>query len=56
MPTSAKLREESRVYRQATGNEADPHLKQFLASHALALAQLAERIERTETPRKDEAA
>lgn len=45
MPTPAGLREQSRFFRQAITKEAEPHLKRYLASHALALAQLAEKIE-----------
>jgi len=49
MSTAAEFREESRLYRQEAIKEADPHFKRRLASHALALAQLAERLERKET-------
>jgi hypothetical protein len=39
------------------GKETEPHLKHRLASHALALAQLAEKIEREEAvTERDEAA
>lgn len=51
MPKPAELREESRLYRQVARKEATPHLKQMLASHALALAELAERMERKEAER-----
>jgi len=44
MPTV--LREQSRSYRQAASKESERHLKRYLARHALALAQLAEKIER----------
>lgn len=46
MPTPAELRERSRFYRRMAGKETEPHLKRHLAAHALALAQLAEKIER----------
>jgi hypothetical protein len=46
MRIAEELREESRLYREATREEADRYLKRRLANHALALAQLAERIER----------
>jgi hypothetical protein len=46
MLTPAELRDQSRVYRDASVKEAAPEFKRRLASHALALAQLAERIER----------
>jgi hypothetical protein len=42
----AELREKSRLYREAAEKETDPHLKRGLANDALALAQLAEMIER----------
>jgi hypothetical protein len=48
MMTPTELREEARRYRQASAEETEPHLKRHLASHALALAQLAEMIERDE--------
>jgi len=48
MPRTADLREQSRLYRQASRKEADPNLKVRLAGHALALAMLAEKIEREE--------
>lgn len=57
MPRVAEMREESRLYRRAAKQEATWHLSRRLASHALALAQLAERIEREEAERvKPEAA
>ena len=46
MPTPVELREASRLTRLAAVKESDPHLKRRLASHALALAQLAEQMER----------
>lgn len=42
----AKLRELSQLYRQAAKKEATLEIKRRLASHALALAELAERIAR----------
>ena len=44
--TSAELREQSRQYREIAEKEITVAIKQRLASHALALAQLAEKIER----------
>ncbi|MGO8915493.1 MAG: hypothetical protein ACLQJR_06255 [Stellaceae bacterium] len=44
--TPAELREQSDLYRQAAEKEATLEIKRRLASHALALAQLAERIKR----------
>lgn len=41
----ADLREQARRYREAAVDERTPPLKRYLANHALALAQLAERIE-----------
>jgi len=46
MLTPAELRHNSRVFRHSAMSEDNPHLKLRLASHALALAQLAEAIER----------
>lgn len=46
MLTPAELREQSRLYREASAKESVPEFKRRFASHALALAQLAERIER----------
>ena len=46
MATATELREESRIYREAAADESTPALKLYLARHALALAQLAERLER----------
>jgi hypothetical protein len=48
MPTPAQLREASRLYRDAAENEATPEIGRLLASHALALTQLAEVVERRE--------
>jgi hypothetical protein len=47
------LREQSRSYRQAVSKESEPHLKCYLASHALALAQLAEKIEREKASKRE---
>ncbi len=44
--TPAELREQSDLYRQAAEKETTLEIKRRLASHALALAQLAERIKR----------
>ena len=52
MPTPAELRERSGLAQQAAEREAAPHLKRLLASHAFALAQLAEKIEREEAGRE----
>jgi hypothetical protein len=51
MPTTAELREASRLARLAAAEESVPQLKRRLANHALALAQLAERMEREEAER-----
>ena len=48
MPTPAELRENARLYRQSALEEPEPELKIRLASHALALAQLAEAMERAD--------
>jgi hypothetical protein len=48
MPTPAQLREASQLYCQAAETEATPEIGRRLASHALALTQLAEVIERRE--------
>jgi hypothetical protein len=46
MPTPAQLLEASRGYCEAAEMEATPEIKRRLTSHALALARLAEEIER----------
>ena len=51
MLTSKQLREGSRYAGDVAQREADPRLKQLWASHALALAQLAEEMERREKAR-----
>ncbi len=48
MPTPSELREQSRHYRKIAENETTLFLKRSLASHALALDYLAEKIEREE--------
>ncbi len=48
----SELREESRRCREAARNASDIDLKRSLASRALALALLAEQIERDEAVRK----
>lgn len=47
-----ELREESRRYREAARNASDSDLKRSLASRALALALMAEQIEREQAVRK----
>jgi hypothetical protein len=46
MLTPAELRDQSRMYREAAAKEVVPEFKRRLASHALALAQLAEKMDR----------
>ena len=55
MIDAAELREQARRYRQTANHETTPQLKQMLASHALALAQLAERVERREAAQAEHA-
>jgi hypothetical protein len=45
--TSADLRETSRRAREMATEETDPYFKRMWASHALALAQLAAKVERS---------
>jgi len=52
MPVPTKLREGSRLYREAAAKEITPYLKRRLAEQALSFAQLAERIEREEAQRE----
>jgi hypothetical protein len=52
MLTPAELRAGSRSARLAAENESAPPLKLRLADHALALAQLAEKIERDAAARE----
>lgn len=49
MPTPAALRENARRYKRFAASETTQHLKLRLASHARALVQLADSIEREET-------
>ena len=51
MLTAQQLREGSRYAVEEAGRETDPQFKKRWASHALALAQLAEEIERREKAR-----
>jgi hypothetical protein len=53
MPTPAQLLEASRTYFRAAEKEATPEIKRRLASHALALAQLAEETERRASSHPD---
>jgi len=55
MIDAAELREQARRYRQTANHETTPQLKQMLASHALALAQLAEKLERAEDVKTEHA-
>ncbi len=55
LSTSAELRDDSRIAREIEHEEADPELKRLWAGHALALAQLAETIERREEAARDAA-
>ena len=48
MLTPAELRDQSRLYREASAKEIVLEFKRRLASHALALALLAEKAERKE--------
>jgi hypothetical protein len=52
MLTPLELREQSQFYRNASAQETVPALRRRLASHALALAQLAERLEIEERSRE----
>ena len=45
MTEHSVLRDQSRAYLERAKQEADPKLKQLLARHAAALAQLAEKVE-----------
>lgn len=56
MPTPSKLREQSNEYREMARKETTLALKRYLASHALALAELAEKIARDEAVRERPAA
>jgi hypothetical protein len=46
MQNSANLRKQARYLLAEANKEAEPHLRRRLVSYALALAQLAERLER----------
>ena len=48
MPTPAELRESALLFKRAAESETSQLLKRMLTSHAHALAQLAEKIERKE--------
>jgi hypothetical protein len=52
MPTPRELREQSHLFLKTAEKEPTLVIKRKLASHALALAQLAEKIER-EAMRKE---
>jgi|HubBroStandDraft_6_1064221.scaffolds.fasta_scaffold2472616_2 hypothetical protein len=56
MPTSTELRKASQLYREAMSKETSLHLKKFLASHAHALTQLAEKMERAEPVQEERVA
>jgi hypothetical protein len=45
MQRPKQLREQSRLYEEMAEREDNTHIKRKLASHALALAHLAEKIE-----------
>ena len=53
MLTPAEWHEQSLCFRQMAEDEADPHLKQRLQRHALALAELARKIEREAVLRRE---
>ena len=48
MSTPTQWREASRIAREAAAKETKPKMKKMWAAHALALALLAEQIERRE--------
>jgi hypothetical protein len=48
LPTPAELREQSRLFRKAANEAIDLAVKRRLAAYALAVAQIAEKIERDE--------
>jgi hypothetical protein len=52
MLTPMELRGQSRIYQEESANETMPEIKRRLANHALALALLAEKIEREEAERE----
>ena len=45
MSNAEELRQKSREFREKADTETTPKLKELLVSHALALRQLAEKIE-----------
>lgn len=51
MPTSAEMREHSRLLREASRNETDPSAKRELAKRALDFAFAAQENDRLETER-----
>jgi hypothetical protein len=53
MPTPAELREASRRARALAQGETSPDLKRLMVSHSLALACLAEKIEREDVARAE---
>ncbi len=53
--TAAELRDDSRIAREIERKQADPELKRLWAGHALALALLAETIERREEAAREAA-
>jgi hypothetical protein len=55
VPTPTELREQSRLYRNVAEEETTPALKHRLANHALALDNLAARIEHAEATREEPA-
>ncbi len=55
LSTPAELRDDSRMARQIERKEGDPELKRLWAGHALALALLAEAIERRQEMASDAA-
>ena len=48
MSTPAQWREAARIAREAAAKQTDPKMQALWASHASALAQLAEQVERRE--------
>ena len=53
MLTPAEWHEQSLSFRQMAEDESDPHLKRRLKQHALALAELARKIEREAALRRE---
>jgi hypothetical protein len=56
MRTSAELRNEARLCKQAAIREVRPHLRRRLIAQGLAFAQLAEQLERDAVKRREETA